>query len=564
MTGAFEPADGVSAIDRAFRSVHAGGLRAALITWMGIMPFVFVATGIYYAEFVEGLRLPRAGYAVLIAGAWVWRGLRQTEATRIYLQTLWPTARLSSEWERAGLTFAVFSGWSALVFGAFVAATSMDSPVLVIAIWPLAALRALGIPGLWGFAALADRSNTHSYAWAWRTASWIRAGAFGAALLFELAIVITCINLTAFAYLVSALARSMLAIDTATVSEFLNPSNGLSAGLLLGATLALAEPVRAALSAVHAVDALSRRDALDLRERIATAVKPRETGTTRTNQSASIAHVLLVLAAFTTGSLGNLICANDATAQPKQPPEFEHPVQAPRRAASRERVASEVRTILKKDAYQDFVDHRKGSASSVEWLFDRLGELLKKLFEGERTQGPSTGLVFPGLALPSGTVFLALAAAALIAVASWRIWTWKRSPGRPIDGETHADSQSPLELIALADERAGAGDLRDALRALYVATLVALDRDGAIQFEPHLTNGHYVRGMQLRARDASSRENEAAVAFREFTRIFDRVWYGKSPPERAEFDACRVLAVRVCGEKASPSAGGVGGNLANA
>ena len=54
-----------------------------------------------------------------------------------------------------------------------------------------------------------------------------------------------------------------------------------------------------------------------------------------------------------------------------------------------------------------------------------------------------------------------------------------------------ADARCSTRRRALAAR----GDLRGALRALYVAALVALDRSRLIEYEPRKTNGQYLRGM---------------------------------------------------------------------
>jgi Domain of unknown function (DUF4129) len=92
-------------------------------------------------------------------------------------------------------------------------------------------------------------------------------------------------------------------------------------------------------------------------------------------------------------------------------------------------------------------------------------------------------------------------------------------------------------LLSEARALAGAGEFAAALRALYAATLAALDRSRLIQFDPARTNGHYLRAMPASAtRDA----------FASFTTLFDRKWYGREPCSRAEYEESLELAERIC------------------
>ena len=88
------------------------------------------------------------------------------------------------------------------------------------------------------------------------------------------------------------------------------------------------------------------------------------------------------------------------------------------------------------------------------------------------------------------------------------------------------------DAAALAE----AGELRRALRSLYLATLVSLDRRRWIAFDPHLTNWQYSRQIPGGAiRDL----------FRTFTRLFDHKWYGEEPTTLSDYERCRELATQI-------------------
>lgn len=103
----------------------------------------------------------------------------------------------------------------------------------------------------------------------------------------------------------------------------------------------------------------------------------------------------------------------------------------------------------------------------------------------------------------------------------------------PVDGQLdHTDTaESPLSLdpqsalsrpaeswAGLADDLAGRGEFREAIRHLYLALLARLHRDGAIDYDPTFSNWEYLRSFK------GAREHHEA--FRNLTRRFDFAWYG--------------------------------------
>jgi hypothetical protein len=92
-------------------------------------------------------------------------------------------------------------------------------------------------------------------------------------------------------------------------------------------------------------------------------------------------------------------------------------------------------------------------------------------------------------------------------------------------------------LLDEAARLAAGGDARGALRALYLATLFALDRNRLIEYEPSRTNWQYLRSLP---------QGDVRQAFAAFTRIFDHKWYGHEPATLDDYRACRRLADRIC------------------
>ena len=99
----------------------------------------------------------------------------------------------------------------------------------------------------------------------------------------------------------------------------------------------------------------------------------------------------------------------------------------------------------------------------------------------------------------------------------------------PIDPRERAPSSFLDEAARLAET----GDLREALRALYLATLVSLDRRRMIAFDPHLTNWQYMRQLP---------RGGMRDSFGQFTRVFDHTWYGREETTYVLYERCRGLA----------------------
>jgi len=93
-------------------------------------------------------------------------------------------------------------------------------------------------------------------------------------------------------------------------------------------------------------------------------------------------------------------------------------------------------------------------------------------------------------------------------------------------GDVSEATQDPLSLVEQAKKIAAAGDYREAVRLLYVAALLRLDRAGLLSYDPSRTNWEYVEAL---------RTNPIAAPFREFTRIADRAMYSSTPVKADDF-----------------------------
>ena len=94
------------------------------------------------------------------------------------------------------------------------------------------------------------------------------------------------------------------------------------------------------------------------------------------------------------------------------------------------------------------------------------------------------------------------------------------------DDRVEADKVPEDRWLALAHELMAGGDLRMAVRALYLASLSYLARHGLVTVQAAKTNRQYESELRRRTRD----KIDVAQLFSENARVFERAWYGDHPP----------------------------------
>lgn len=97
----------------------------------------------------------------------------------------------------------------------------------------------------------------------------------------------------------------------------------------------------------------------------------------------------------------------------------------------------------------------------------------------------------------------------------------------------------PAEMKAEADRLVAGGDLRGAVRALYLSLLGRLHEQGVIVYDRRRTNREYLAGMRADAL--------RAAAFGAVVELFDRKWYGREATTREELAAFEANALRAGG-----------------
>ena len=195
-----------------------------------------------------------------------------------------------------------------------------------------------------------------------------------------------------------------------------------------------------------------------------------------------------------------------------------------------------------RDAAPDPSDPGDPAAGEESWFTRLLRRFFEWIFGGESAPVAGAPSAAPSIPVPPVGLMVALLVVVILAAVVFLFATRARpdeAEEATGDGAVSTDPRDrpPEHHLAVADELARAGRYRDALRALYLATLVSLDRRREIDFDPARTNWHYLRQM---------RDETLRASFRVFTRLFDRVWYGRVDATRGDYEQGLALIEALC------------------
>jgi hypothetical protein len=117
------------------------------------------------------------------------------------------------------------------------------------------------------------------------------------------------------------------------------------------------------------------------------------------------------------------------------------------------------------------------------------------------------------------------------------------------DESTKADDLPANRWLVLAEDFTAKGELRLAMRALYLATLAYLAEHEMITIEIYKSNREYEQELRRRAHE----REELLVIFSKSLNLFERVWYGRYHIPRSDFNDFaanqkRILKVTLNGE----------------
>ena len=195
--------------------------------------------------------------------------------------------------------------------------------------------------------------------------------------------------------------------------------------------------------------------------------------------------------------------------------------------------------------------------AAVDWLIEMLGKGLKKIgnwitkfidwLEGllpkpdRKTETSNGNWITPVRVVLIILLILLLAVLAYIFV---RIWQRRHTgPAETVsavaaptpdltDESVKADDLSTNRWLTLAGELAEKGELRLAMRALYLATLAHLADHEMITIEVYKSNREYERELKRRAHG----HKELLAIFSNSLNYFERVWFGMYRIARPDFD----------------------------
>lgn len=190
-----------------------------------------------------------------------------------------------------------------------------------------------------------------------------------------------------------------------------------------------------------------------------------------------------------------------------------------------EQVREAVREVLSRPEFQR--ERPSPVEAAVQWVQERLGELLATLAEGG--PGSVVGLV----------LFVVIVTALALIVTRFGL-RLTRDPERAA-ALPQVPPRSAAEWQAEAERHERAGDWRAGLRCRYRALVALLAQRGLVDEVPGTTAGEYRAQV---ARNVPA----AAAAFGGATELFELAWYGNRPTGRDEARRFGTLAERVATE----------------
>jgi len=170
------------------------------------------------------------------------------------------------------------------------------------------------------------------------------------------------------------------------------------------------------------------------------------------------------------------------------------------------------------------------SKSFVEELWDEWVQWLGKFKEA-----------YPTLFI----VFVSVLSLALVLLLAHIVWTlrlarraqWNEDAGPDLDDAMRRGDPSPFRAHAL--EHAAAGRFDEAVRDLYAALLLTLDRRGTVRYAAHKALLDY--------RIEAARDAAATRTLEQFAQTYHPGSFGRRPPDRAHFDELLGALDRVAG-----------------
>jgi hypothetical protein len=554
----------IETLDRAFTVLRMGSLSRVGRACMAGAPLGLCVVGVYALERVEGITELRAPAAVLLTAAFFYRCVVLSRIARELVLDLRPALPVASD---AGRVIDVMCSAGVVGLGLWLwlwpmALLATVSPFAVAGLLPLLALRGSIAPSWLARTACTSQRGFSVFARALDDNAGSRVMMLGVEACLLAGTVGVFANLYALAGFVSLLASSLFGVEVSVISAFLSPENDLVLLLIAVLAMILMEPLRAALSAEAFSEARGRKDGADLHAAVDALITTTRhagvagTASTATRAGSSVLLALLLWGAVATSaplhSHAEDAHSNAADAKPSDAnPSDDKPGQAqseaalasdaavaPTAAPARdELIQGKLELIL---AQREFVEPEKTDTRSL-WKW--IEKQIERWFGKSEGETPSTSGQ-PSLDMKHIPPTLVMIVALLVVIVA--VVLASRGGQRALTATVpkHEGEQplltlprEPDQLLDEASALAQAGKLREALRALYVATLASLDHANLIHFEPAKTNGQYLRALP---------QGDLRKLFAAFTRVFDHKHYGGEPTTLQDYQHARQLADRIC------------------
>jgi hypothetical protein len=204
---------------------------------------------------------------------------------------------------------------------------------------------------------------------------------------------------------------------------------------------------------------------------------------------------------------------------------------------------------------EQFNDFLRNSLASFGHALGRLGRTISRWFLSlfPRVSGIPTGgsdgmsavvQVLSWVTIIGVAVVLTLILAKIISrrPAVKPLPTPAAAPSPDLESEdTTADQLPEDEWLRLARQKAEEGDLRQALRALFLAALSLLGAQGLVLIKKSKSNFDYERELRRKLNSVSGLDE----IFSADRRLFERCWYGAYPVTVAEFEQSDSLYQRL-------------------
>lgn len=213
----------------------------------------------------------------------------------------------------------------------------------------------------------------------------------------------------------------------------------------------------------------------------------------------------------------------------------------PAPAPDSQRVRADLESIFRGSEFSGRSPQESPFTRAIEWirtkvirLFRALDRLFGRIFGGASgVFGGSGGVqwILLGLFFLVGAWVLARIILAFQRRATTR-GARKSASTRALDEAELEHVTEPEIWLQQARRYAAAGDYLLAYRAVFIAILLLLDRQGAVRYDRARTNGDYVRAL----RNADTPQLYEALL--PLAGDFDARWYGRRPTAEEDFQSC--------------------------